>query len=179
MPRLRSPLSCSIAGCGGSSTRVVHLGCHEYCQQAGGYGGGPAGAPTVKFESRGDVSLNSDGSVTIKQTCLMPVPCDGALVIAPTAARLEFVCKPTVGRANWWGQSDLTLAAEQTEAIAVPLSACARQQLSKQGRVKVLVTADASRVPACSKIPALAQACHRFVTVRAIPRTRGTGSIVS
>lgn len=157
-----------LAACGGSggasSTTVAHLGCHQFCKQAGGFGGGPTGRPTVRIETSGRVTPSSDGTVTLTQTCLLPVRCAGALLFAPTSATLVAVCKPYFGEVASWGQSDLIIPAHETRSLAVPLSPCAREQVAKRGRVRMYLTADAGLVPACSKIRALAQECHRFVT---------------
>ncbi len=149
---------------GGSTTTVVHLGCHQFCQQAGGFGGGPAGRPVVRFDTQGELAPGSDGTVTLTQTCLLPVRCAGALLLGPASDALDTVCKPFFGQVDWWGQSDLGIPARATQSLAVPLSPCAREQVAKRGRVRMFVTADVGLVPACSKIPALAAACHRFVT---------------
>jgi hypothetical protein len=168
-----------LAACGGSSggstATVVHLGCHQFCQQAGGFGGGPAGRPAVRFDTRGEVAPNSDGSVTLTRTCLLPVRCAGALLLDPASDTLATVCKPFFGQVEWWGQSDLNIPARATQSLAVPLSPCARGQVAKRGRVRMFITADAGLVPACTKIPALAAACHRFVTSPGSTPAEGDG----
>jgi hypothetical protein len=163
------------AGGGSPSTTVAHLGCHQFCQDAGGFGGGPAGRATVRFDTRGQVALGSDGTVTLTQTCLLPVRCAGALLLGPANASLAAVCKPYFGQVNWWGQSDLNIPAHTTQALAIPLSPCARQQVGRRGRVPMSVTADAGLVPACSKIPALAASCHRFVASPGYTPAEGDG----
>ena len=165
----------SSGSSGGSTTTVVHLGCHQFCQQAGGFGGGPAGRPTVRFDTRGEVAPGSDGTVTLTQTCLLPVRCAGALLLGPVSETLSTVCKPFFGQVAWWGQSDLNIPARATQSLAVPLSPCAREQVAKRGRVRMFITADAGLVPACTKIPALAAGCHRFVTSPGYTQAEGDG----
>jgi hypothetical protein len=160
---------------GGSTTKVVHLGCHQFCQQAGGFGGGPGGRPTVRFDTKGEVAPSGDGTVTLTQTCLLPVRCAGALLLDPANDSLAAVCKPFFGQVNWWGQSDLDIPARATQSLAVPLSPCARAQVAKRGRVRMFITADVGLVPACAKIPALVAACHRFATNPGYTPAEGDG----
>ena len=155
-----------IAGCDGSSSStagqngntgnsaatngpagMVRLGCGQYCQQAGGYGGGPATPNMTKILTT-QVTVLRDGTVPITVECLFRQPCLGALLLGSAGSSTASVCqKPAVpgGVAGWWGQSDLDVSARTTRILGVTLSPCARGLLSRRGTVKVLVTADSGQ----------------------------------
>lgn len=155
-----------IAGCDGSSSStagqdgntgnhgnsaatnrpagMVRLGCGEYCQQAGGYGGGPATPNMTKILTT-QVGVLRDGTVPITVECLFRQPCRGALLLDSGDSSTDLMChKPAVAGSQiaWWGQSDLDVPAHTTRILGVTLSPCARGLLSQRGTVKVLVIAD-------------------------------------
>jgi hypothetical protein len=141
-----------------SAPSPLRLGCHQYCQQAGGYGGAPGATaqPVMRFATARTVVPLSDGAVPITLTCLLPFRCSGAVL-------LEF--PPFTGEATAYrGRSDLDVPAHATVTIAVPLSTDGQALLRSQGRIRVLVIADNRAVPECATIPELAATCRRIVT---------------
>ncbi len=145
----------ALAGCGGGGSATIIqqdgatgasgasgpqgeaggdlLGCHSYCQQAGGYGGGaPPGIPHMtEIITRGSVTLSA-GAVPIQVTCKFDRQCRGALLLlsAGTSVTQDL------------GRSDLIVDTGATRTIAIPLSPAGKKLLSKRGKIKVFVTAD-------------------------------------
>jgi hypothetical protein len=131
----------ALAGCGGDSengpsddqdSQPARLGCGEYCQQAGGYGGGSAGGPMVSIDTGRRVEALPDGSVPITMTCLFPATCEGAVLATSHGSSISVE----------GGRSDLLVEAGSSRTIAVPLTQPDRQVLEQAGEVKVVVTAD-------------------------------------
>lgn len=103
-----------IAGCDGSSSStagqngntgtpgtstatkgpagMVRLGCGQYCQQAGGYGGGPATPNMTKILTT-QVTVLPDGTVPITVECLFRQPCLGALLLGSADSSTASVCQ--------------------------------------------------------------------------------------
>jgi len=139
-----STIVASVAGCGGDSggggggssgePEVERLGCHEYCQQAGGYGaGGGAMAPMIKIDVDAPLMPLADGTVPVRLTCLVRKACTGALLLERSDATLQ----------GDMGRSDLIVAAHSTRTLGIPLSSFGLQWLEHHGRVRAFVTADA------------------------------------
>ncbi len=173
----------SLAGCGGGGGGgggVAKLGCHQYCQQAGGYGGGPAGRPVLKVLTTGTVVPQSDGTVPITVRCLVPVKCQGALLLESGSSKpsLEFACQNSSRgqRSAWWAQSDLLVDGNSARTIGLPLKACPLALLRREGRLAAAITADAIKfVPPCIQIPSLAAGCRKFVASPGYTPDEGDG----
>ena len=135
-------LACSVglvvlAGCG-HSHHVARLGCHQYCQQAGGYGGGGPPVPKLmRIVTTGTVAALKDGTVPIELSCVFARPCSGALL-------LNSVSTGPTQAIDVQGRSDLLVAAHGTRTIGVLLSP-GSLGLLRAGRVKVSVTADSGQ----------------------------------
>lgn len=167
-----------VGGCGGQVSRSttasvppvssppvasvpagVTLGCHQYCEQAGGYGGGQAGRPSwdyVKIDTTGTISPVHD-AVPVTVTCVMPDPCRGAILLSPALpADVDVI---NVGR------SDLFVKARATVTIAVPLSSAGLQAVKTRdhGHFPTIVIADFGdpKCPPQSESPCVAQ--HQVV----------------
>jgi hypothetical protein len=136
-----SAIVASLTGCGGGSdgngggstgeeSEVDRLGCHEYCQQAGGYGaGGGARAPMIKVAVDAPLVPLGDGTVPVRLTCLVRTPCTGALLLKlPDATDM--------------GRSDLIVGADSARTLGIPLSPFGHQWLEQHASVNALVTAD-------------------------------------
>jgi hypothetical protein len=132
----------------------LNLGCHQYCEQAGGYGGGQAGRPAtdfVRIRTTGEVAP-VHGALPIQVTCLTPSPCRGAILLDPTLpGDLDLV---NVGR------SDLDVQGGTTTTIAVPMSPEALHAVRSrdQGHFPVDVIADFGdpKCPGDSELPCTA-----------------------
>jgi hypothetical protein len=134
----------ALAGCGGdsdpeepagsSADDPARLGCGEYCQQAGGYGGGSAGGPMVSIDTSRRVEALPDGSVPITLTCLFPATCEGALQLTSDVTPIPIPAEA--------GRSDLLVDADSSRTIAVPLTQPDRQALEQNGQLEMVVTAD-------------------------------------
>jgi hypothetical protein len=162
----------SLAACGSSGGSVAHLGCHRFCQQAGGFGGGPTGMQVIKFLTSGTVTPASDGTVAIKVQCAVPVPCRGALLLDLGDSS---ICGTSTQRYIWPAASDLDVAANGTRTFALALLPCAQRRLQQRGQLKAAIIADVALVPMCAKIPQLAAGCKRFVTARGYAPEMGDG----
>jgi hypothetical protein len=107
------------------------LGCGEYCQNAGGYGGGDEGEFLMRIETRGQVAPIDD-AVPVELTCLTNAPCKGAILISGPSP--DFI---DVGR------SDLLVEGDATATIAVPMLPEAIAALERGGgRLRVEIFAD-------------------------------------
>lgn len=107
------------------------LGCHQYCQQAGGYGGGEEGKVYMRVETSGTV-VPISGALPIEVTCLLPNGCRGALLVYSPSPPFADV-----------GRSDLDVEGKGTATIAVPISEAGLDALdSKGGRLRVEIIAD-------------------------------------
>jgi hypothetical protein len=109
------------------------LGCGDYCQTAGGYGGaGNAPHTDAAVVARGTVTADPDGYVPVTVTCRLSVQCRGVLMAG------------TVGDALH-GRSDLVVNAAATRTIGVPLGSSFINLVKFYGPENVYVTADASQ----------------------------------
>jgi hypothetical protein len=116
---------------------VVAAGCHQYCQQAGGYGGGQDGRPAtdyVRIHNPGPVALRGD-AVPITVTCLDRAPCRGAILLGPALASdlpIEL------------GRSDLDVGSKRTQTIVVPVPPAGLRAIRNRhgGRFPIEVLAD-------------------------------------
>ena len=87
-------------------------GCGQYCQQAGGYGGGEDGQPSEDFVTidNSGPAVVTDGTVPITLTCVWTQPCKGALLIwADTGS-------------TYLGRSDLLVEPGSAATVLVPLA---------------------------------------------------------
>jgi hypothetical protein len=120
------------------------LGCGDFCQSAGGYGGAgghiPRPAATV---AGGTVTADPDGYVPVTVTCQLPVQCKGVLLAG------------TVGSAIH-GRSDLVVNAGATRTIGVPLGSSFVGFLQSNGPTTVYVTTDARQSSALNGLDAIA-----------------------
>lgn len=116
-----------------TATAPPPTGCHQYCKQAGGYGGGEAGREFMRVRTKGLIVLAGD-ALSIQATCLLRGPCRGAVLVVPSSSSAAFF---EVGR------SDLYVAGESTGTIAVRMSPAALRELDRQGgRLPVEILAD-------------------------------------
>lgn len=125
---------------------MVRLGCGQYCQQAGGYGGG--GTPNMTKILTTQVTAVPDGTVAITIKCLFRQACLGALLLSSGDNPADLACQtPAVvgSQVAWWGQSDLDVPAQTTRTLGVTLSPCVLGLLSRRGTLKVSVIADSSQ----------------------------------
>jgi hypothetical protein len=107
------------------------LGCGEYCQNAGGYGGGEDGEILMRIETHGHVAPVENG-VPVELTCLLSEPCKGAILI--DASSPDFV---EVGR------SDMLVDGGSTATLTVPMLADGLAALERGGgRLRVEIIAD-------------------------------------
>jgi hypothetical protein len=130
----------ALVGCGGDSeseTRneslpeePARLGCGEYCQQAGGFGGGSTAKDMLTIDTTSPVEALADGTVPITMTCRFTTTCEGAFLLVPDDFEVPA------------GRSDLLVEADSSRTIAVPLSDVQRETLRSAGRIKVTATAD-------------------------------------
>ena len=130
-------IACALAGCGGGGgSKVVRLGCDQYCAQAGSPQGNGPEASQVAIDSQGTVVASADGSVPITLTCRTSKACDGGVILLSgpyaIAPGLSVDCGPSDGCA---GRSNLDVPAHSTRTIGVPLSPAGHQMLSRFGRV--------------------------------------------
>jgi hypothetical protein len=167
----------AVVGCGGSSS-VSHLGCGQYCQQAGGYGGAPAGRRVIDVLTTGTVVPLSDGTVPVELHCVIPVPCQGALNLGPSAPNLVTACAAaSSSRVAYWAQSDLVVGANSTRVLGIVLTPCARRLLRQYRALTVDLTADSGQVPSCKKIPQLVSECRKFMSSPRSTPDQGDGLI--
>ena len=124
----------------------------------------------IKVVTTGTVVPLSDGTVPIELSCLVPVPCRGALLLvsASNSPYLEFACGD-------WGRSDLLVDAHSTRVLGVPLSRCAQRLLHQQGRLAVFVGGDANLIPPCDQIADLAAECRKFESAPGYAPMEGDG----
>jgi hypothetical protein len=132
-----------VVGCGGSNrpgAKLIRLGCHQFCQQAGGYGGAPGGLKVLRIEVPNTITPLADGTVPIAVACAIPVPC-------ATASRLGRINIWTVSAAgqdqSFIGGSDLILAGHSSATFAVSLLPAGTQLLRSRGRIEIDIHADA------------------------------------
>src|SRR3954470_2415855 len=94
-------------------------GCSRYCQQAGGFGGGPdeTMAPVTIDSQR--IRVGSDGLIAVQATCTLDVRCDGAILV--NNRRFEY------------GRADLRIAAQRTRKILVAVSDEGLAYLARHG----------------------------------------------
>lgn len=146
-----------IAGCGGSGStgatqssaatqaqaaEPVRLGCHQYCQQAGGYGAGPDEKPPLAtVTTRGRVTP-VNGVVPIDVRCEFRATCEGAILLTTDQSA-------SGGEAL--GRSDLSVPANSTRTLGVPLSAAGVRVLGQGAAVAAAVTVDAGQT--LSRLP--------------------------
>jgi hypothetical protein len=120
----------------------------------------------LKILTTGSVVPLSDGTVPITLKCLVPVRCQGALLLDSASNSLELACgNGSAGvQGAWWAQSDLLVDANSTRTIGLPLKACPLALLRREGRLPAVITADTIKfIPPCPQIPSLAAGCQRFV----------------
>jgi hypothetical protein len=133
----------ALAGCGDgpepqttdaqSAGQPERLGCGEYCQQAGLIGDGASGRPALSIDTGSPVEALPDDTIPITTTCLLPVSCEGALLLYSYE----------LGRyGDSAGRSDLVVEPNSPRTIAVPLVGAARKALHAHGRLEIAVTAD-------------------------------------
>ena len=130
-----------LAGCGSSGTSAAHLGCDQFCQQAGTPQGDGPPATDIRIDTRGTILPLSDGTIPITVTCRASRACSSGslLIMGPfnDAVHSQSVeCAPTDA---CMGRSNLVVAAHSTRTIAVPLTAAGRQLLDTHRRVGVSV----------------------------------------
>jgi hypothetical protein len=114
----------------------VRLGCHQYCQQAGGYGAGPDEKPALATVATRGTVTPANGVVPIDVKCEFRAACEGALLLNSDREG---------GSREELGRSDLSVPANSSRTLGVPLSAAGQQALGGGGEVAVLVTVDAGK----------------------------------
>jgi hypothetical protein len=152
----------ALAGCGGSGSsssdeaatqstppkqpaqaaEPVRLGCHEYCQQAGGYGAGPEEKPPLATVTTRGTVTPVNGVVPIEVKCEFRATCDGAILLTTNQSGSS-------GEAL--GRSDLSVPANSTRTLGVPLSAAGQRVLSGGSAVPAAVTVDTGQT--LSRLP--------------------------
>jgi hypothetical protein len=132
----------------------MRLGCGLFCQNAGGYGGGPDDSTpkdvTVLVEGRQMVS--SDGTVAITLRCEVRTTCRGAIFLMLDASN----------DAGWSGASDLALDGTRTGTFLIPLVSSALDHLRQVGTATLYVMVDASLTAGCTYHVTAVSACARF-----------------
>ena len=114
---------------------AVNLGCSEYCQTAGGYGGDDtAPRPMIRLAANAPVRPLSDGTIPLTFTCLFTSTCLGTVFI-DSASGPQF--------SNVDHGSDIKInGSGATRTIAVPLPSAALTELQARGRLSVQVSTD-------------------------------------
>ena len=146
-----------LAGCGGSGSagttqssaptqaqaaEPVRLGCHQYCQQAGGYGAGPEEKPPLATVTTRGTVTPVNGVVPIDVKCEFRATCEGAILLTTDQSG-------SGGEAL--GRSDLSVPANSSRTLGVPLSAAGVRVLGGGGAVPAAVTVDAGQT--LSRLP--------------------------
>jgi hypothetical protein len=152
----------ALAGCGGSGSsssdeastqstpstqptqaaEPVRLGCHQYCQQAGGYGAGPEEKPPLATVTTRGTVAPVNGVVPIDVKCEFRATCEGAILLTTDQSG-------SGGEAL--GRSDLSVPANSSRTLGVPLSAAGQRVLGGGGPVGAAVTVDAGQT--LSRLP--------------------------
>jgi hypothetical protein len=115
------------------------LGCHEYCQQAGGYGGGGEEKYYMNILTPDVVNIDG-GTIPVSLECLLATPCRGAILIFPVESS---------GFYTEIGRSDMYVRAQGRRVVGVEVSRAGAQELAAGGgRLTVNITADYGD-PAC------------------------------
>ena len=108
------------------------LGCHTYCQTAGGYGAagaGPKPPPAITLITN-SVTAGADGYVPVTMRCNRAVQCLGWVGI--------------VFENDGGGKSDLLVNAGSTRTIAIPLDAASIAYLRSHGPTQGYFSVDAA-----------------------------------
>jgi hypothetical protein len=138
-----------LASYGGRSTTSLRLtsggedrlGCGDFCQTAGGYGGAGGTTPhqdAVTVASSGTVTADPDGYVGVPLTCHLSVQCRGVVIVSG----------PPGG-----GRSDLVVDAGATRTLGVPLGSSAIGFLRSNGPTTMDVTTDARNSAMVNGLP--------------------------
>ena len=110
----------------------MRLGCHEYCQTAGGRGGDAGGNPSdtiVGLEVENPVVAFDDGTIPVRIYCFVEQDCEGAIFVFGD----DF---------DSTGRSDLLVAAGENRLLAAPLPAPAVDAIEGGRRIEMKVVAD-------------------------------------
>jgi hypothetical protein len=108
---------------------AVRLGCHKYCQNAGGTGGEEKASDTiVGLEVENPVVAFDDGTIPVRIYCFVEENCVGAILV--------------FGEDGDDGRSDLYVAAGKNRLIAVPLPAAAVDAIESGKNIDMKVAAD-------------------------------------
>ncbi len=138
-----------------ASATEVRLGCGEYCQNAGGYGGAvPMGRTPVDAMQvvEGAVSVDADGYVPVTLTCLVPATCQGAVLLHIDGHSSSEYCGG--GKYIHDGCSELFVDANSTRTIWVPFAPESLAYARTHSPVTVEVEAEANQ-PGCVDLPQL------------------------
>jgi hypothetical protein len=114
----------------------VRLGCHQYCQQAGGYGAGPDEKPPLATVTTRGTVTPVNGVVPIDVKCEFRASCEGAILLTTNESGSS-------GEAL--GRSDLSVPANSSRTLGVPLSTAGQRVLGGGGTVPAAVTVDAGQ----------------------------------
>jgi hypothetical protein len=110
------------------------LGCGDFCQTAGGYGGAGGNSPhpyAVTVVSSGTVTADPDGYVPVTLRCQLSVQCRGVLLVS-------------IGPSfSYGGRSDLVVDAGATRTLGVNVGSSTIDFLRSNGPTNMNVTADA------------------------------------
>lgn len=96
-------------------------GCRKFCQQAGGFGGGPPTTdprPVSIFEQ--EIGGTRDRIIKVRATCQLDVDCVGAIVL-------------TSRRVINFGRADLEIPAQTTSRVPVGITRKALASLKEHG----------------------------------------------
>jgi hypothetical protein len=116
------------------------LGCHQFCEQAGAFGGGsliPSSDDNLSIATN-DVSI-ADGLIPVTITCKRADVCQGAIVVNALYA----------GSALELGRSDLTVAGHTTRVIGIMVSADGLTALTSSGKLAASIAVNYGQ-PTCS-----------------------------
>jgi hypothetical protein len=109
--------------------RAVRLGCHKYCQNAGGTGGEEKASDTiVGLKVENPVVAFDDGTIPVRIYCFVEENCVGAILV--------------FGEDGDDGRSDLYVAAGENRLLAVPLPAAAVDAIESGKNIDMKVAAD-------------------------------------
>jgi hypothetical protein len=120
------------------SEALLHPGCGEYCQTAGGYGGDDSDHPgLVEIAVDDPVVPLEDGTIPVQITCSTDLDCEGAVIVAFSS----FDDMSKYGDTD--GRCDLFVEAGRSQIFAVPLSEPMIAALNETAEAHLNITADA------------------------------------
>jgi hypothetical protein len=146
-----------------SEVGIVRPGCGLFCQNAGGYGGGPIDnmVHVLRVDDGGwgtPVHIFPDGTVPISVSCLDAVTCRGALLLDVGGIHLR---------------SDLVIPPNQKLVFGMSLSREIVAAIKTLRSLDADVTADGSLTAMCTYALQPGQTCERFLPPPVLDPTTG------